>query len=181
MPRVCEKNCWSVILSRTWSECASVLSMMSANESTYAVSAWRKTPGLCAWYCRANDSMMRSIFCASPGSLKVARNARSAVSRRALRKSNDWTKQSRTARGRSASSPRYSPIFDLYSPGVSRKNAAIACAFSAASPSSMMYRMPSRTDLLNRLTAIFIFFSRCVRASSSGSVRSAASSAMYST
>ena len=73
MPRLLEMNWSSVMRFLIWLECASVLSMMIANARTYAASELANTLGFCAQYAVANDSMMRSIFCASPGSRKGER------------------------------------------------------------------------------------------------------------
>mmetsp|Transcript_5116 Transcript_5116/g.17817 ORF Transcript_5116/g.17817 Transcript_5116/m.17817 type:complete len:229 (-) Transcript_5116:659-1345(-) len=47
--------------------CASVLSMIAAKARMYAISSCLKTSGQHLQYRAANASMMRSIFCASPG------------------------------------------------------------------------------------------------------------------
>ena len=53
--------------------CASVCSMMMEYARMKAVSVEGKTPGLFSQYRCANFSMMRSIFCASPGRRKPDR------------------------------------------------------------------------------------------------------------
>ncbi len=58
-----------------------MLSMMSEKARTYAVSGAVNVCGCAFVYCAANFSMMRSICCASPGSLKSERKKRSASSK----------------------------------------------------------------------------------------------------
>ena len=54
--------------------------MISEYASTYAVSALAKTPSFCVQKREANFSIIRSIFCASPGSQKCDKNLRSDAS-----------------------------------------------------------------------------------------------------
>mmetsp|Transcript_3881 Transcript_3881/g.12017 ORF Transcript_3881/g.12017 Transcript_3881/m.12017 type:complete len:205 (-) Transcript_3881:1795-2409(-) len=70
MPRFMLTNSCCVIFFLICDEWASVLSMIREYASTYAVSALAKTPSFCEQYLSANFSIMRSIFCASPGSQK---------------------------------------------------------------------------------------------------------------
>lgn len=66
---------------------APVLSMMVEKERMKAVSAEGKTAGFCRQKRSANFSMMRSIFCASPGRRKPVRKCRMAASKARFPKS----------------------------------------------------------------------------------------------
>ena len=68
---------------------ASAAAMAAAG--AYAVSALAKTPSFCAQYRSANFSIIRSIFCASPGSQKWPRNLRSAAAKESAPKSIEST------------------------------------------------------------------------------------------
>ena len=76
MPRLFRVKPSLVILFFTCGLCASVLSMMTENASTYAVSADLYSPGFCLQNLSANFSIRRSIFCDSPGKRKPSRNLR---------------------------------------------------------------------------------------------------------
>ena len=78
-PRRFLMYCCKVILVFFWIEslCASVLSMTRLKARICAVSTWSIAPGLHLQKWPAKASMMRSIFCASPGSLTSAITRRS--------------------------------------------------------------------------------------------------------
>mmetsp|Transcript_34101 Transcript_34101/g.83591 ORF Transcript_34101/g.83591 Transcript_34101/m.83591 type:complete len:298 (-) Transcript_34101:305-1198(-) len=80
MPRLLRRNPSRVILFFTCGLCASVFSMITLNDSTYAVSALLYCPGFCLQYRSANFSISRSIFCDSPGRRNPSRNLRMASS-----------------------------------------------------------------------------------------------------
>mmetsp|Transcript_49252 Transcript_49252/g.106681 ORF Transcript_49252/g.106681 Transcript_49252/m.106681 type:complete len:267 (-) Transcript_49252:443-1243(-) len=111
--------------------CASVLSIASEKAMMTAVSGWSSTPGLHSVYWCAKASMMRSIFCASPGSLMKEIIRRSAESSGSLRKERDSMIMRSACWFSGSWPPRKSPTFDASSlPSFARRN----CATSTALP-----------------------------------------------
>ena len=106
MPRLFRKNPSLVILCFTCGLCASVLSMITENASTYAVSALLYAPGLHTQKRSANFSINRSIFWDSPGKRNPARKFRMASSSVRPSKSIASTYACITVKQTSSRSPR---------------------------------------------------------------------------
>mmetsp|Transcript_24347 Transcript_24347/g.73119 ORF Transcript_24347/g.73119 Transcript_24347/m.73119 type:complete len:548 (-) Transcript_24347:1121-2764(-) len=106
MPRLLLTNWSLVILFLTPGLCRSVCNMISANDRTKAQSAFANVSGLSWQYFSANFSIMRSIFCASPGSLKIDKKRRRESSSSSLLKSWLSTSAHKMALLNGLSSPR---------------------------------------------------------------------------
>lgn len=124
-------------------------------------------PGFRSQYLCANFSIILSIFCASPGSLKLQRNSRSAdtmimslnscmltnaVSTSRLKSSLSKIKQPSASGQRHRQpptlatyfSPKYSPIAVLFSPSLYR-NLATSSGVLSTSSSATRYSIPYST------------------------------------
>mmetsp|Transcript_65237 Transcript_65237/g.170881 ORF Transcript_65237/g.170881 Transcript_65237/m.170881 type:complete len:321 (+) Transcript_65237:1005-1967(+) len=162
MPRFVLTN-WSLdILLLTLGLCWSVWSMMSENASTKAVSELENLPGLSRQYFCANSSIMRSIFCASPGSLKILRNCRSASSSSITPNSRLSMRAFKTLVLSGLFSPRKSPSEVLSIPtSMFLKNSAMAMGSSVRKPYRLRCSMPRLGFMLNLLMPIASSRFRC--------------------
>mmetsp|Transcript_8611 Transcript_8611/g.26413 ORF Transcript_8611/g.26413 Transcript_8611/m.26413 type:complete len:394 (+) Transcript_8611:4289-5470(+) len=149
--------------------CRSVCSMITENASTKATSADGKTVLLKAQYRSANFSIMRSIFCASPGNRKPARKWRIAMSNSMPVKSSWSTYSCSTLTQKpfwySFSLPRYSPICVLLSLfAFVRRNRATASGVFSRWPLFIKKARPCWGLMLNWTVASRkSSWSRCLR------------------
>mmetsp|Transcript_86463 Transcript_86463/g.222710 ORF Transcript_86463/g.222710 Transcript_86463/m.222710 type:complete len:321 (-) Transcript_86463:611-1573(-) len=186
MPRLFRTNSSFVILFLTPGLCKSVCNMISENESTKAQSAFANLSALSEQNFSANFSIMRSIFCASPGSRKHARKVRRAQSSSMPLKCMLSMMAFKTLMLSGLFSPRKSPSAVLSTPmSMFLKKSAMATGSSFRKPCLLRCSRPRLGFMLNLLMPNCSSFFRCfssdaVPAGAGGALLVAATESLFS-